>query len=286
MTDRPELHLAIERSPLLPDAALRRHWQRVLPLLPDSLSSELEAVLRTAEGERLEEPAVSIAPRPANGILTTSGTPMGLMCRDPWLAAAGPWWRWGLYLPLIAPWPPDDFGASFFTRDGASEAVGSLAELLSERLRETPTLVVLDLDPILGLRVATSLAEAGLAHPVPFLPRWPYAEAVLPTGELLAALAYLAGRLPDDLHAGSVVMALDSGRNLPIPSRPWSDPRTDNRGEIAGDDLPNVAALQAAGITKVIDVRVAGESIPVPFRRFAYEPYERAGISVESLEAP
>ncbi len=35
----------VKRSPLLPDAALRRHWQRLVPWLPIAARYELAAIL-------------------------------------------------------------------------------------------------------------------------------------------------------------------------------------------------------------------------------------------------
>jgi hypothetical protein len=35
----------VQRSPLLADAALRRHWQRVIPWLPTAARYELAAIL-------------------------------------------------------------------------------------------------------------------------------------------------------------------------------------------------------------------------------------------------
>jgi hypothetical protein len=39
----------IERSPLVPEASLRRHWRRVIPLLPIALRYELAAILVDVE---------------------------------------------------------------------------------------------------------------------------------------------------------------------------------------------------------------------------------------------
>jgi hypothetical protein len=49
------LQTLIERSPLLPEPALRAHWIHVLPWLPISARYELAATLRAAE--LLFEPA-------------------------------------------------------------------------------------------------------------------------------------------------------------------------------------------------------------------------------------
>jgi hypothetical protein len=53
LAGRPEsnawLRDVVDRSPLLPDAALRRHWQRVIPWLPIAARYELAAILLEVE---------------------------------------------------------------------------------------------------------------------------------------------------------------------------------------------------------------------------------------------
>jgi len=44
-----ELVALIARSPLLPDAVLRKHWQRVIAWLPPVARHELAEILLTAE---------------------------------------------------------------------------------------------------------------------------------------------------------------------------------------------------------------------------------------------
>ncbi len=43
------LQALIERTPLLPEAALRRHWRTVIPRLPIPLRYELAAILVEVE---------------------------------------------------------------------------------------------------------------------------------------------------------------------------------------------------------------------------------------------
>jgi hypothetical protein len=43
------LRQLIDRSPLLPDAALRRHWREVIPFLPTASRYELAAILVDVE---------------------------------------------------------------------------------------------------------------------------------------------------------------------------------------------------------------------------------------------
>jgi hypothetical protein len=39
----------VDRTPLLPDPSLRRHWRRVIPFLPTALRYELAAILVEVE---------------------------------------------------------------------------------------------------------------------------------------------------------------------------------------------------------------------------------------------
>jgi hypothetical protein len=39
----------VDRSPLLPDVSLRRHWRTVIPALPTALRYELAAILLEVE---------------------------------------------------------------------------------------------------------------------------------------------------------------------------------------------------------------------------------------------
>jgi hypothetical protein len=43
------LRTLVERTPLLPDTALREHWLRVIPWLPTAARYELAATLRHIE---------------------------------------------------------------------------------------------------------------------------------------------------------------------------------------------------------------------------------------------
>jgi hypothetical protein len=154
---------------------------------------------------------------------------------------------------------------------------------VAELLAGGPSLVVLDGDPVVSLPVAAALSRR--AHPVLFLPRWLYGEAVLPAQPLLGQLLDLPALLETGARP-SAVMVLDGGRLDGVPSRSWRDPRVDNRGEIAGDDLPNTAALLAAGVRRVVDLRPPGQPVPETFERFAYAPFVLAGIDVERRTWP
>jgi hypothetical protein len=43
------LRALVARSPLLPEASLRRHWRRVIPWLPTALRYELAGILMDVE---------------------------------------------------------------------------------------------------------------------------------------------------------------------------------------------------------------------------------------------
>jgi hypothetical protein len=117
------------------------------------------------------------------------------------------------------------------------------------------TAVVLDLDPVVGVELAARLNSERIAHPVVVLPRWPYAEAILPFDQLLGALtagsrllARPAERLPN------VVFVLDAERNTPAPRRTTLDRRADNRFRLSSGDLPKLRDLRAGGIGRVVKV--------------------------------
>jgi hypothetical protein len=43
------LRALVDRSPLIPDAAVRRHWRRLIPWLPTAARYELAAILLDVE---------------------------------------------------------------------------------------------------------------------------------------------------------------------------------------------------------------------------------------------
>jgi len=108
---------------------------------------------------------------------------------------------------------------------------------------------VLDLQPTLGVQVAARLADA--AHPVLVLPRWPYAEAILPTDELLAILIAEASALPSSRRLPNALFVLDSERSRAIPFREPGDHRADNRFPPASFELPDLATLRARDIRRI-----------------------------------
>jgi hypothetical protein len=132
------------------------------------------------------------------------------------------------------------------------ESSSDFAELL-ELLRLGGSAVVLDLEPLSGVRMAAEASHRGLAHVVLIVPRWPHAEAVLPTAELIATLLGESRRLRVPAATSNVVFVLDGEREMPL-RRPLSDPRVDNRYALAVGDLPNLAALRAAGVQRLVKV--------------------------------
>jgi hypothetical protein len=110
----------------------------------------------------------------------------------------------------------------------------------------------MDLDPARGVALAAEASRQRLAHVVLVLPRWPHDDAVLPCDALVATLQSASNRLATDVRSDNVVFVLDGDRQNPISPRPKHDSRVDNRYDLAPADLPNLAALRAAGIRRVL----------------------------------
>jgi hypothetical protein len=108
----------------------------------------------------------------------------------------------------------------------------------------------MDLHPLVGIAFAAAASRS--AHVVLVLPRWPHADAVLPSEPLTATLVAHAAHLRP--CAGSnVVFVLDGERNQTI-KRSATDMRVDNRYDLSLNDLPNLATLRAAGIQRIVKV--------------------------------
>jgi hypothetical protein len=163
-----------------------------------------------------------------------------------WQDAAGPWQGWSICpallspelenLPRRAPPPP--------------ETAIRLAEAITPLLEPGGALCLLELDPLLGVQTAARLTA--LAHPVLVLPRWPYAQAVLPTARLAATLVAESHRLPvASARRPNVVIVIDADRARPINGRRPSDPRADNRHTLTTFELPDLRALRSRGIARI-----------------------------------
>jgi hypothetical protein len=158
-----------------------------------------------------------------------------------WQAAAGPWRGWAVCHALTAP----DLDGVTPRKAPPSPIADALARALSFR---EPTAVVLDLEPVLGVHVA-SLMDA---HVVLILPRWPYADAVLAVAELLDVLISRSRRL-HMAKASNVVFVVDAERSTAI-RRKWGDTRADNRYQLSQTDLPNLESLRTHGINSVVKI--------------------------------
>jgi len=121
------------------------------------------------------------------------------------------------------------------------------------RLFKEHTAVVVDLDPLVGVELAAEASQRRLAHVVLVLPRWPHANAVLPCGALAETLVTCSTLLTDSATSTNVVFVLDGERRTAVRRR-FSDPRIDNRYDLALGDLPGLARLRAAGIKRVVKV--------------------------------
>jgi hypothetical protein len=130
------------------------------------------------------------------------------------------------------------------------------AQLIAAQLATTlptrgGTLLLLDLEPTLGVSIAAHLNELHLANPVLLLPRWPYVRAVLAVDALLHALTTHAQRLTQT-DQPNVVFVVDAQRTVALPGRSASDDRTDNRYRLSPSELPDLAALRARDIQRVV----------------------------------
>jgi hypothetical protein len=164
-----------------------------------------------------------------------------------WQAAAGSWRGWSVCPALCSP-DADDIAP----RPLPCAVVERLGLETAAALRGPGTLLVIDLDPLEGIHVAASLNRLRLAHVVIVLPRWPYAEAVLPVDGLIHALVTESRRLVRDEALPNVAFVLDAERNRSIPHRSVTDRRADNRYCLGQADLPDLAALRARGIRRVL----------------------------------
>jgi hypothetical protein len=164
-----------------------------------------------------------------------------------WQAAAGPWRGWAVCPALTMPvGVVDDLSGT------ACHSTVDIAEL-AQSLRLGEAAVVLDLEPVLGVRLAAELSRQQLAHVVLALPRWPHADAVLATDRLASTLVATAARLSAGGDRSNVVFVLDGERQTSL-RRPLKDRRVDNRYALSLADLPNIATLRGAGIRRLLKV--------------------------------
>jgi hypothetical protein len=172
-----------------------------------------------------------------------------------WQAAAGPWQGWSVCPALLAPGIED---VDVPRRSSRETAALRVATGLGPGLAQGGVLVVLDLEPVFGAQVAAALHQRRLANAVLVLPRWPYAHAVLPVDNLVRALVSLGKQLaPAAERLPNVSFVLDAQRQRPVPRRSASDRRADNRYRLSVSDLPNLAALRAHGIGRVLKLSTA-----------------------------
>jgi hypothetical protein len=163
-----------------------------------------------------------------------------------WLACAGPWKGWSVCPALLA-LKVDEVTPRNSRRPHARAIAASLAG----SLERGGVLVVIDLEPIVGVHVAALLNQWRVANGVLLLPRWPYRQAVLPVDGLVHALLTQARRLSTDEQLPNVAFVLDAERTSAVARRAASDERADNRYRLVAADLPNLASLRARGIREV-----------------------------------
>ena len=169
-----------------------------------------------------------------------------------WQAAAGPWKGWNV-CPLLCVPGADDIEAQ--RAEGPHAA--ALAAELAPTLTHGGFLVLLDLEPNLGVQVAARLNGLRLANAVLLLPRWPYREAILPVERLLYSLLSESRRLAPEQPLPNVAFVVDAERGRPVIRRSAMDRRADNRYRLSPADLPNLATLRARGVRHVVKLSAA-----------------------------
>ena len=220
-----------------------------------------------------------------------------LAAYDAWQAAAGPWARWTMFLPLLGPGLdelPTDLGRPPQRRaidalvqkliaqldPGGTRALRAPARVLAAA-QPRRSMVVLDLAPEVGLRVAADLARRGLARPLVLIGRWPYSQAILPAQPVVQT-AVAEARGIAAAAGPHLVVVLDAERSRPLPHRPARDRRADNRYVLVAEDFPEPAALVQAGIQRVLDVRAPRTGLPALLSRRVYPACAAAGLEVDT----
>jgi hypothetical protein len=151
---------------------------------------------------------------------------------------------------LLAPWPAQL--ARRAPADVRPDPTDDLVAELDRGLQHGHTLLLLDLEPLLAVRVAARLNQLRVANAVLVVGRWPYAQAVLPVDRLVHCLIAEAARLGVEEQLPNVAFVLDNQRDCALPKRPAADPRADNRYRLAAGDLPDLKALRARTIERVL----------------------------------
>jgi len=144
---------------------------------------------------------------------------------------------------------PTDFTWQLSSTDRADEFPDVASALASGS-----TALVLDLEPVVGVHIAADLSARRLADVVLVLPRWPHAEAILPTGELVGALVAAARRLRSRAATPPHVVFVLDGVRAGTVRRRMGDPRVDNRYDLAVGDLPTLQQLRDRGIGRIVKV--------------------------------
>jgi hypothetical protein len=166
-----------------------------------------------------------------------------------WLAAGGIWKGWSVCPALLAP-EADDIQL----RHVVAPETDPIADALVSQLAAGGTCVLLDIQPTVGIRVAARLNQLRVANVVLVLPRWPYAQGVLRVDGVLDALITQAGRLSTDEKMANVVFVVDAERTKDLRGRAKNDHRADNRYRLTTPDLPNLAALRARNLHRILKI--------------------------------
>ncbi|HLI25676.1 MAG TPA: hypothetical protein VKZ60_01310 [Chloroflexota bacterium] len=201
-----------------------------------------------------------------------------------WYAAAGPWAGYWRAVPLIGL----ARGAARPVPRAAAPARATAPALAAEIvarggtdgwLGRSQVLVVLDLPAAEGVLVACALA-AWNVRPVLVFPQWPAPRATVACAALLAVLAAPPPPLPA-VASAQYAFVLARERAAALPAAVLAT-RLDTRYALGTADLPDAAALGAAGVTALSIVRRA--ALPWPDDLAAYtQQLRRHGLPVRDV---
>lgn len=206
------------------------------------------------------------------------------------LPPANPWARYAKYTLLTALNEAPELAE---LPDFESLTVVQRARAAGERLGGSglppDTLWVLDMRGAASVAFAAEVSSSlhgGAVSLVPVFNNWPAPAEVVPAEETLAALAAMS---PDPAGAGDSgacpVFMLDAWRMAHRLDEP-ADDAYDNRYALSASDLPDVRALRANGIRRVLYVveDLCETSAEEDDLHAAFVEWERAGIAVAMVD--
>jgi hypothetical protein len=163
-----------------------------------------------------------------------------------WQACAGVWQGWTICPTLLAPEVEE-----VIPRVVRRPAARTLAATVADGLESGGVLVLLDLEPILGVHVAALLNQWHVANGVLVLPRWPYRQAILPGRRSGHALVGQTRRLTSRTPAERRVRPRRGTQPAGAAALRPVTPRADNRYRLRSCRSARSGRPRARGIRQV-----------------------------------